>query len=217
MGKSRMAPLKQTTIPRMELTAAVVAVKTDKMLKDELELELHESVFWTESTTVLRYIDNENLSFKTFVANRIAIIQESTRPQQWWYVNTSMNPADCASRGLTCEKFMKNVSWIHGPSFLKEPESKWPKTNHDLSINVDDSEVKHSASVNLLCAVDGTDAVNKLINYYSDWFKLKRAVAWIFRFKDMIIQRSNQVTAKNRMVQSCDTNFTAQNCKALTM
>ncbi|XP_067260191.1 uncharacterized protein [Chanodichthys erythropterus] len=217
MGKSRVAPLKQTTIPRMELTAAVVAVKTDKMLKDELELELNESVFWTDSTTVLRYIDSEGLRFKTFVANRIAIIRESTKPQQWRYINTSMNPADCASRGLTCERFMKNVSWIHGPSFLKEPESKWPETNHDLSTNVDDSEVKHSASVNLVCAVDGTDTVNKLITYYSDWYKLKRAVAWILRFKDMIMQRSNQVTAKNRKVQSCDTNFTAQNCRALTM
>ncbi|XP_059371009.1 uncharacterized protein LOC132158999 [Carassius carassius] len=215
MGKSRVAPLKQTTIPRMELTAAVVAVNTDKMLKDELELELFESVFWTDSTTVLRYIDNEGLRFKTFVANRIAVIRESTRPQQWRYVNTSMNPADCASRGLTCEKFMKNMSWIHCPSFLKEPENKWPETNHDLSTKMDDSEVKHLASVNLVCAVDGTDAVNNLINYYSDWYKLKRAVAWILRFKEIIIQRSK--TAKDKEVQSCETKPTAENCKALTI
>ncbi len=82
MGKSHVAPLKQTTIPRMKLTAAVVAVNTDKMLKDELEMELLDFVFWTDSTNVLRYIDIEKLSFKTFVANRIAIIRESTKLQQ---------------------------------------------------------------------------------------------------------------------------------------
>ncbi|XP_026054781.1 uncharacterized protein LOC113040736 [Carassius auratus] len=150
MGKSRVAPLKQTTIPRMELAAAVVAVKTDKMLKDELELELQESVFWTDSTTVLRYIGSEGLCFKTFVANRVATIRESTRPQQWRYINTSMNPADCASRGLTCERFMKNVNWINGPSFLKESESNWPETNHDLSTNLFDSEEFSGFSTHLL-------------------------------------------------------------------
>ncbi len=67
MGKSHVAPLKQTTIPRMKLTAAVVAVNTDKMLKDELEMDLLDFVFWTDSTNVLRYIDIEKLSFKTLL------------------------------------------------------------------------------------------------------------------------------------------------------
>ncbi|XP_057184323.1 uncharacterized protein LOC130550835 [Triplophysa rosa] len=189
MGKSRVAPLKQITIPRMELAAAVVAVNIDKMLKEELEVKLLESTFWTDSTTVLRYIENEKLRFKTFVANRIAIIRESTKPQQWRYVNTSKNPADCASRGLTCERFMKNISWIHGPSFLKEPENMWPEKILVKSIQADDEEVKQSASVNLVCTSEGMDTVIRLINHYSDWYRLKRAVAWILCLKDMLIQK----------------------------
>lgn len=126
MGKSRVAPLKQTTIPRMELAAAVMAVNIDKMLKRELQLELQESVFWTDSTTVLKYIESNTLCFKTFVANRIAIIRESTKPQQWKYINTSANSADCASRGLAAAKLMKNLTWIHGPPVLQEPECLWP-------------------------------------------------------------------------------------------
>ncbi len=192
MGKSRVAPVKQTTIPRMELTAAVVAVNTDKMLKDELEMELLDSVFWTDGTTVLRYIDNEKLCFKTFVANRIAIIRESTKPQQWRYVSTSKNPADSASRGVSCEKFMKNTNWIIGPSFLKEPESRWPENIHDMSIKENDNEIKHSVSVNLVSATESTDAVSKLINYHSDWYKLKRSVAWILRVKDMLKQKNKK-------------------------
>lgn len=100
----------------MEFTATVVAVNIKMMLKEVLELL--KSTFWTEKTTYLRCIENEKLWFKTFVANRIAIIRESTKPQQSRYASKNLD--DCASRGLTCEKFMKNKSWIHGPSFLKE-------------------------------------------------------------------------------------------------
>lgn len=54
-GKARVAPVKQTTIPRMELTVAVVAVRIDKMLRKEMQLDLQESQFWTDNTTVLWY------------------------------------------------------------------------------------------------------------------------------------------------------------------
>jgi len=77
LGKARVAPLKQTTIPRLELTAAVLAVKIDNMLRKELSLQLEESCFWTDSQTVLKYINNETKRFHTFVANRVASIREA--------------------------------------------------------------------------------------------------------------------------------------------
>ena len=49
MGRARVAPLKNITIPRMELTAAMLSVKVDKMLRAELQLLLENSVFWTDS------------------------------------------------------------------------------------------------------------------------------------------------------------------------
>lgn len=56
MGKARVALLKQVTIPRLELAAAVLAVRLDKMLSAQLQLNLSESVFWSDSMTVLKYI-----------------------------------------------------------------------------------------------------------------------------------------------------------------
>ncbi len=98
MGKARVAPLKSITIPRMELTARVVASRMDKLWRKELQMPLQESVFWTYSTSVLKYIRNETSKFKIFVANWVSEILTSSNSSQWRYVNTSSNPADLASR-----------------------------------------------------------------------------------------------------------------------
>ncbi|KAK0133289.1 hypothetical protein N1851_031203 [Merluccius polli] len=69
MGKARVAPLKHNTIPRLELTAATMAGCMDMMLRKELQLQLVESVFWTDIMAVLKYINNEMTRFRTFVAH----------------------------------------------------------------------------------------------------------------------------------------------------
>lgn len=56
MGKARVAPLKPVTIPRLELTAALVAARMDRLWRKELQMLLLKSVFWTDSTSVLKYI-----------------------------------------------------------------------------------------------------------------------------------------------------------------
>uniref|UniRef100_A0A0S7ENZ8 PPUP8834 n=1 Tax=Poeciliopsis prolifica TaxID=188132 RepID=A0A0S7ENZ8_9TELE len=185
MAKSRVAPLKKITVPRMELTAAVIAVKVDKLLRQELETPLGESVFWTDSLTVLRYIENDALRFKTFVANRVTFIREATSPSQWRYVNSSLNPADIASRGTKFTTLIQNHNWICGPHFLYEEESEWP-TRPDIPNTMDkDSEIKKAALVSLLTMTE-VSPIKKLVEYYSDWHKLKKAVAWMLRMKDLL-------------------------------
>ena len=118
-GKSRLAPLKKFTIPRLELSAATVSVRSDKAIKRELELPLTEpSVFWTDSTSVLRYVNNEDKRFHTFLANRIAIIRDGSDPNQWRYVSGESNPGDDLSRGLSAEILLDRERWIKGAEFL---------------------------------------------------------------------------------------------------
>jgi hypothetical protein len=100
MGKSRVAPLKLLTIPRLELSAATVAVKLHKLISYELELPIHDTVFWTDSTIVIQYIRNEARRFQTFTANRLALIHEISTPNQWRHVPSEWSPAHSASRGL---------------------------------------------------------------------------------------------------------------------
>lgn len=102
------------TIPRLKLAAAVLAVRVDIMLHKELRLPLDQSVFWTDSTTVLKYINNENKHFRTFVANRISFVRDATEVQQWRYVSTKENPADQASQRANSKQLLKLLEMDQG-------------------------------------------------------------------------------------------------------
>ncbi|XP_073671735.1 uncharacterized protein [Paramisgurnus dabryanus] len=119
MGKARVAPTKVTTMPQLELTAAVVAAKTSVMLKNELEIESLQEYFWTDSRVVLGYINNDARRFHVFVANRIQRIKSTTDPAQWHFVRSEDNPADHASRGLSADQLFAS-NWFTGPDFLWE-------------------------------------------------------------------------------------------------
>ncbi|KAI2646031.1 Glycine--tRNA ligase beta subunit [Labeo rohita] len=106
MGKARVAPTKVFSIPRLELTAATVSAAVSHVLREELDLKVNQEFFWTDSQVVLGYIKNEARRFHVFVANRVQKIRDSTDPRQWFYVETSQNPADCASRGLKVADLM---------------------------------------------------------------------------------------------------------------
>lgn len=190
MRKARVAPFKSITIPGMELTAAVVASRMDKLWRKELRMPLLESgvgVFWTDSTSALKYIKNEMSRFKTFVANWVSEILTLSNSSQWRYVNTSSNPADLASRGAKVESFLKADTWVLGPKFLVEPELKWP-VNPDLSgkVSSEDPEIKTIMSVNAVQANEQTDLVMRFISHFSSWNRLKRMVGWLLRFKSLL-------------------------------
>lgn len=121
MGKAKVAPLKQTTVPRLELAAAVLAVHIGRMLKVELQIQMDESVFWTDSMSVLKYIASNTARYKTFVANRISMIRTLSKVSQWNHISSKLNPADAASRGMQAQAFLQFKTWIHGPEFLSEP------------------------------------------------------------------------------------------------
>ena len=82
MGKSRLTPLKPVTIPRMELFAAVLSTRLDRLIRDEIGYPINSSVFWTDSTCVLRYVENDERRCETFVANRVSAIHEQSLPSQ---------------------------------------------------------------------------------------------------------------------------------------
>ena len=183
MGKTRTAPLKTVTIPRLELSAAVVASRLDKTLRKEIDIPVDESVFWTDSTCVISYIQNNDKRFHTFVANRIAIIHDATSPSQWRYVSSEGNPADDASRGLSVGSVISKNRWINGPDFLWEPESRWP-VQPVAQMQDDDPEIKRESQALFSLTNAGTNCINQLLEYFSSWSRLKKFVAWILRYRE---------------------------------
>ena len=83
MGKARLAPIKVMTIPRLELTAATVSIRLGEVLKKELDDPPDVVKYHTDSTTVLRYIMNDQKRFQVFVANRVQTIRSLSHPSQW--------------------------------------------------------------------------------------------------------------------------------------
>ena len=187
MGKSRLAPKKSVSIPRLELSAAVVAVRLDCLLRKELDLHIDRTLFWTDSTSVLLFIANESRRFQTFVANRVAVIHELSSPEQWRHVASEANPADHASRGLNMEQRNQFIHWLNGPSFLWKDEADWPESVINLSILPEnDVELKKNVFIN---QTSEPSCLSRLFSLCSVWSKLQKTVAWLLRFKQYCIEK----------------------------
>ena len=191
MSKARVAPLKSITIPRLELTAAVVSTKVSQCLKQELDYQDVVELFWTDSQVVIGYINNEARRFHTFVANRVQEIHNCTKPDQWHYVETDSNPADAASRGLTAHQLVHNSRWLKGPEFL------WSSNVHPVQVcckpgplDSQDPEVKRVSALvtQTVERFPGHFEISRL-DSFSDWFKAKNAVALCLQLKRRLMER----------------------------
>nr|XP_021336928.1 uncharacterized protein LOC103910029 [Danio rerio]XP_021336929.1 uncharacterized protein LOC103910029 [Danio rerio] len=177
MAKSRVAPLKVVTVPRLELAAAVVSVEVSNVLKRELDYPVANETFWTDSKVLLGYISNEARRFHTFVANRVQRICRSTKIEQWRYVPTERNPADYASRGLTVKQLLDS-DWFTGPKFLWETEMFIP-SEPAPALLLGDPEVKSLFTLNTECQ-NSFNLANRLTKF-SSWTKAVGAVARLLR------------------------------------
>ncbi|KAK3737962.1 hypothetical protein QZH41_000763 [Actinostola sp. cb2023] len=147
----------------------------------------------SDSTCVLRYIENKDKRFQTFVANRVAAILDQSTETQWKYVETSLNPADEASRGMTVDAFLHNKRWTDGPDFLKQSEETWPQRPPDMGqIPNDDPEVKKTIEVFAIEVSNDSDYISKVLEKFSSWTRLKKIIAWILRYKNNLRKQSQR-------------------------
>ncbi|XP_045779881.1 uncharacterized protein LOC123877305 [Maniola jurtina] len=124
------------SIPRLELQAALLGTRLAATIEREMDLRVQKKAYWTDSSTVLQWIKSDPRKFKTFVAHRLAEIEESTNVGEWRWVPTKENPADDATRG-TPNDFDQAARWFQGPSFLRKNADEWPvrrfeKANENL-------------------------------------------------------------------------------------
>ena len=130
-AKNRLCPLKNITIPRLELLAALIGTRMVKFLKKECKLNFKSITNWSDSKCTLAWISGENTTkLPRFVARRVEEIKEVSEIK-WRYINTECNPADCATRGISIIELKNHKIWWTGPNFLSLDKSQWPKIPED--------------------------------------------------------------------------------------
>jgi hypothetical protein len=210
MGKTRNAPLKFTSIPRLELQAAVLSTRMNKMLRQELDLPIQESRYWTDSEIVLHYLKNRTRRFQTFVANRIEEIKENSLLEEWSHVPGTQNPADDASRGKDPTDLSLDHRWLHGPDFLWMPETCWPSCDvvevpeemleikgerrKDVNVNAVSTQLKSETPKKPDAVNQSINHIQQMINDCSLWNVLRRRIAWLVRFTKFIRNRKTVPT-----------------------
>lgn len=162
-SKTRLAPIKDISIPRLKLLAAVIGTRCLKFVQKEMKLNIDSKHIWLGSQCVLCWIDSKK-PLKTFVENRVKEIKEQ-KDISFHYIPTKENPADIASRGTSTIELQRNKLWWNGPDWLIKP-IEWPVWNfnkgNETLVSETESELKKSRVMYeaKLIAADGSSREN---------------------------------------------------------
>ena len=174
VAKCRVAPIRASTIPKLELQAAVIGLRLSMPIQSFLPFSVQNSFFWSDSSTALQWISSSDKRLPVFVANRVAGIVDGSNVELWNFVPGQINPADIGTRGIKMSE-LENTDWLRGPSFLKLDESKWPEKPQFVD-SVSNSSVCSEKFLPKL-------VLGELFRKVSSFRKLKRIVAFVLKVR----------------------------------
>ena len=203
-SKSRVAPIKRQTIPRLELLGALILARLVNKLKS-LGFESH-TLLWTDSMTTLCWIKNERV-WKQYVGQRVDEIRRLTHRDSWRHCPGEINPADLLSRGLTAKELFTSNTWWNGPNFLHNSINQWPEMTQPAQTEEEEIQreaIKTKKGIMHSMVNTGTSdslyrGIDKImdIERYSNITKLPRVTAYVIRFADNLNKRVRKQCQEN--------------------
>ncbi|XP_063976214.1 uncharacterized protein LOC135162054 [Diachasmimorpha longicaudata] len=180
-AKSRVTPLRNPqSIPRLELCAALLLSQLYSTVCKTINTNINRAVFWTDSSTVLHWINTKPELLKTFVKNRVMSIQQKTNARDWRHVRTHENPADAISRGQSPAEFLRNHLWVRGPAWLTRGEKDWPSLPLSFPNQAPEMRIQICLST-----IERTskEHLAELFTRHSSIIKVQKIIARILRWK----------------------------------
>ncbi|UYV74763.1 hypothetical protein LAZ67_12000846 [Cordylochernes scorpioides] len=174
-AKTRVAPCKSLTLPRLELCAALLLSQLYRSVVDSLKIDIGRAYLWSDSQISLSWIKSDPNRWRTFIHNRVVKIQQLSDRNSWRHVSGKDNPADCASRGIMPAALSGHTLWWQGPT--------WSKDNNFVQ-NQDNCygrECYEEEKVALACQ-SRVSVCPEVVTKYSTFIKTRRIIAWCLRF-----------------------------------
>ena len=183
MAKSRVAPLKPLTLPKLELMGALTAARLCDFIVQALCPVTLLTHFWFDSQITLHWVKGEKRT-DTFVTHRVTEILSLSRPDQWQYCPTQDNPADLLTRGITSAQLKSSTLWKQGPQWIPFKDS-WPTWSFSSNIEMQalaitttsftpPDTLRHPGTLHISSIVD--------ITHYSKLHRLLAVTAYVYRF-----------------------------------